>query len=85
LAAGLGVSPYYLSRWFLKHTGFPVAAYVNLVRVHAARYLLEHSNEKLDTIAAAVGFHDASHLSREFVELIGCRPGEHRAGRAERV
>jgi transcriptional regulator GlxA family with amidase domain len=33
---------------------------------------------KLDAVAIAVGFHDASHLSRAFVKVLGHRPGQHR-------
>lgn len=78
LARGAGVSTYYLSRWFLERTGMPLSTYVKLVRVQAARHLLQHTLEKIDAIAAAVGFHDASHLSRAFVKVTGRRPGQDR-------
>lgn len=80
LATRLGVSPWHLSRRFHKGAGLALSGYVTLVRFHAARYLLQHTGDKLETIATSVGFHDASHLSRVFVSLTGRRPGEHRNG-----
>ena len=53
------------------------------VRVHAARYLLEHTGAKLDAVAWQVGFHDASHLSRAFVRVTGRRPGQYRLSPAD--
>ncbi len=45
----------------------PVAAGCALVcRVEAAKWLLFEGGEKLETVAARVGLHDASHLSRLF-------------------
>jgi AraC-like DNA-binding protein/CheY-like chemotaxis protein len=75
LADRLGVSPYYLSRLFHRHVGVSLASYLTRVRVHAARQLLEQNGTKLDAVALAVGFHDASHLSRAFVRVLGHRPG----------
>lgn len=80
LADRLGVSPYYLSRCFHQRVGVSLTSYLTRVRVHAARQFLEQNSMKLDTIALAVGFHDASHLSRAFVRVLGHRPGQHRSG-----
>ena len=52
--------------------------YVNRVRVEAARQLLLETADKIDTVAARVGFHDAPHLSRWFVKCFGQRPGDFR-------
>ena len=80
LADRLGVSPYYLSRCFHRSVGISLASYLTRVRVHAGRELLEQHGTKLDAVALAVGFHDASHLSRAFVSVLGHRPGPHRSG-----
>jgi transcriptional regulator GlxA family with amidase domain len=53
-----------------------VKTYVNRVRIEAARRLLLDTSEKIDTVAALVGFHDASHLSRLFLKYAGRRPGD---------
>jgi len=74
----LGKSPYYLSRLFRSETGMTLKTYVNRVRVEAARQLLLETSEKIETVATLVGFHDASHLSRQFLKHSGRRPGDFR-------
>ena len=71
-------SPYYLSRLFRSETGMTLKTYVNRVRVEAARQLLLETTEKIETVASLVGFHDASHLSRQFLKFSGRRPGDFR-------
>jgi YesN/AraC family two-component response regulator len=78
LGRRLEKSPYYLSRLFRSETGMTLKAYVNRVRVEAARQLLLETSEKIETVASLVGFHDASHLSRQFLKLSGRRPGDYR-------
>ena len=48
------------------------------LRVEAGQWLLIEAGEKLETVAARVGLHDASHLSRLFVWYAGIRPGAYR-------
>ena len=78
LGRRLEKSPYYLSRLFRSETGMTLKAYVNRVRVEAARQLLLETTEKIETVASLVGFHDASHLSRQFLKHSGRRPGDYR-------
>ena len=77
----LGISPYYLSRQLRVHAGLTLNAYLELVRVYATRCLLEHRDTKVEALAAAVGFHDASHLSDAFHDVTGQRPGQYRLRR----
>jgi transcriptional regulator GlxA family with amidase domain len=81
VAARLGLSPSHLSRRFREAAGRSLTLYLTLVRVHAARHLIEHTDATLETVAARVGFHDASHLSRAMVRWTGRRPGEYRPAR----
>ena len=81
VAARLGLSPSHLSRRFREGAGRSLTLYLTLVRVHGARHLLEHTDANLETVAARVGFHDASHLSRAMVKWTGRRPGECRPAR----
>jgi len=76
----LGVSPRHLARSFMKHSGMSIGTYLGTVRVHTAALLLRHTDTKMDAVASAVGFHDASHLSRAFVRFTGRRPGHFRVG-----
>jgi AraC-like DNA-binding protein/DNA-binding NarL/FixJ family response regulator len=78
LGQALEKSPYYLSRLFRAETGMTLKVYVNRVRVEAARRLLLETSEKIETVAALAGFHDASHLSRQFLKHSGRRPGDYR-------
>jgi DNA-binding response OmpR family regulator len=81
LGRTLETSPYYLSRLFHAETGVTLKTYVSRVRVEAARRLLVETSEKIDAVAASVGFHDGSHLSRQFLRYSGRRPGDVRRAR----
>ena len=83
LGRALGQSPYYLSRLFRSETGVGLNAYVTRVRIEAARHLLLETGDKIKTVAARVGLHDASHLSRLFLKYSGHRPGSFRRSRGE--
>ena len=78
LGRALGMSPYYLSRLFRTETGTTLKAYLNRVRIEAARQLLLNTKDKIETVATRVGFHDGSHLSRLFLRYSGRRPGDFR-------
>jgi transcriptional regulator GlxA family with amidase domain len=78
MADQLGLHPYYLSRWFRRQAGVALTSYLIRVRLHAARHLLEQGDTKMDHLAPEVGFYDASHLSRSFLEVFGRRPGQRR-------
>ena len=82
LGRHLGKSPYYLSRLFRIETGMTLKRYVHRVKIEAARQLLIATTDKIETVAARVGLHDASHLSRIFLKYSGMRPGDFR--RAQR-
>src|SRR5262245_31083812 len=82
LSGALGTSPYYVSRLFHAEMGQTLKTYVNRVRVEAARRLLVETRGKIDAIAFDVGCHDASHLSRLFVQYLGRRPGDLRRARS---
>lgn len=79
-ASRLGLSPDYLPRWFRSQVGVALHSYLIRVRVHAARHLHEQDGMKIDRLASAVGFSDASHLSRRFKDVFGHRPGQRRLG-----
>lgn len=73
----LGITSRQLARAFMSQVGRSIGAYLGLFRVHKAS-LLQRTEAKIDDIANAVGFHDASHLSRAFLRATGRRPGEFR-------
>ena len=78
IADAIHVSPSHLAHRFRLETGMPVKAYLTRVRVEMARRMLMETDAKLESIASAVGFCDAPHLSRVFVQYTRRRPGEYR-------
>jgi DNA-binding response OmpR family regulator/AraC-like DNA-binding protein len=78
LARVVGGSPDHLSACFREETGHHLKAYMTGLRIEAAKWLLLEAGEKVETVAARVGLHDASHLSRLFVRYAGTRPGAYR-------
>ena len=78
IARAIHVSPSHLANRFRSETGMTVKEYVTRVRVEMARRMLLETDAKLESIADAVGFCDAPHLSRVFVQYTRQRPGEYR-------
>jgi YesN/AraC family two-component response regulator len=80
LARAIGGAPDYLSACFREETGLSLKTYTTALRIEAAKWLLLEAGEKIEAVAARVGLHDASHLSRLFVRYAGARPGAYRRG-----
>lgn len=78
IADAIHVSPSHLAHRFRLETGMSVKEYVTRVRVEMARRMLLETDTKLESIASAVGFCDAPHLSRVFVQYTRRRPGDYR-------
>ncbi len=78
LSHALGASTDHLSALFREEVGLPLKVYITELRVEAAKWLLLEAGEKLETVAARVGLHDASHLSKLFKQHAGIRPGAYR-------
>ena len=77
----LGMAPYYLSARFRHELGSPLKTYLQTLRIEIAKMLLVETTDSIAAVAAQVGLHDASHLSRIFVAQVGCRPGVYRGRR----
>lgn len=78
LATLAGLSPYHLSRSFKKAYGLPPHAYQVQSRLRQAKKLLRAGSSIADA-AIASGFHDQSHLHRNFRRSLGITPGQYRA------
>ena len=78
LARVAGVSGSHLAHLFHAETGMTVRRYLTRVRVEVAKDLLGRTDEKLATVAAHVGFFDASHLARVFRKSTGRSPRAYR-------
>jgi len=78
IGRAVAASPYYLSTLFRGETGMTLRVYINELRVEVAKWLLLETSDKVEAVAARVGLHDASHLSRLFLKYTGDRPGTFR-------
>jgi AraC family transcriptional regulator len=76
IAKAADMTPFHLSRVFKKTMGMSPHHYLVEVRVHSARALLSSGGERpsLAEVAAAVGFADQSHLTRQFKRILGTTP-----------
>lgn len=79
LAAGLYVTPNYLSRLFKKITGEGCNEYIIRKRIEKAKSLLETTNLKAGEIATLVGYHDMNYFSLAFKKHTGQSPTKYRS------
>ncbi|MFI9820393.1 GlxA family transcriptional regulator [Streptomyces sp. NPDC052013] len=79
LAAHAGLSPRHLQRRFTAELGVPPAAFVEQVRVEAARRALTEGDEPLEAVARRCGFGTAETLRRTFHRRIGVAPSDYRS------
>jgi len=78
LAEAIGISSSHLTHLFRAKIRMTVREYLAKVRVEVTKRRLLETHENLESISEAVGFSDASHLSRVFRKYAGRRPGEYR-------
>jgi AraC family transcriptional regulator len=76
IARAADMSTFYLTRVFKRTMGMSPHQYLVEVRVHSARALLSSGGDRpsLAEVAAAVGFADQSHLTRQFKRILGTTP-----------
>jgi transcriptional regulator GlxA family with amidase domain len=79
LARRAAMSPRHFARVFAAEVGTTPAAWVEQVRLEAARGALEDSERSVKQIAAACGFSSASAMHRVFVRRLGVAPTAYRA------
>ncbi len=78
LAAQAGISPRHFARLFSAEVGETPAAWVEALRISAARTLLEEDGDAPKQVAAKVGFANADTLRRAFMKHVGITPAEYR-------
>lgn len=79
LAARARVSAEHLRRLCLRELGRTPMEHVTYVRVQRAQELLENSDDKIDVIAAQVGYHSGVVFARAFARCVGMTPTDYRA------
>jgi transcriptional regulator GlxA family with amidase domain len=78
LARRVGMSARNFARVFRAETGTTPAAYIEGLRIEAARRLLETTDLTIGAIAAAVGLHRPETLHRAFRRRVGTTPNRYR-------
>lgn len=78
LAEEVGLSSRQLSRRFQASLGMTPSRYFRSLRVRYGAWRLVHSTAPVSTIAAEVGFVDASHFQREFAKQYQMTPAKYR-------
>ncbi|QUI24031.1 response regulator [Vallitalea pronyensis] len=64
----------YLSHLFKQEVGESFVDYLKHIRIDKAKYLLEHTNESINSVASQVGFYDRRYFSKIFKKLEGINP-----------
>ena len=80
LARQCHYSPEQLRRLCLRELGRSPMQHLTYMRMQRAQELLESSNDKLEVVAASVGYESAIVFSRAFKRWIGRSPSEYRRG-----
>lgn len=78
LAERMAMSSRNFARLFLSETGITPAKFVEMVRIDAARNLLELTKFHIDNIADSSGFNDSENMRRAFMRQLGVNPSDYR-------
>ena len=75
----IGLSVGAFSRFFIARVGLSFPAYLNELRIGRACRLLMETNQGVNEIATACGYHHTSHFNREFLARKSMTPSAWRA------
>lgn len=78
LARQAGLSTAQFTRRFRDRTGLPPARYALLARIERASRLLAETPMTITQIAAALGYRDTAHFTRQYRQVTSSTPGDHR-------
>ncbi|MFD5316420.1 substrate-binding domain-containing protein [Streptomyces sp. NPDC127098] len=78
IAQAAGVSEDHLGRLFHRELGLTLWEYLTRLRIERAKERLQRSDDNVQTVARAVGFHDRAYFSRVFRRLTGVAPHAYR-------
>ncbi|ONK12946.1 substrate-binding domain-containing protein [Streptomyces sp. MP131-18] len=78
IAQAAGVSEDHLGRLFHREIGVTLWEYLTRLRIRQAKERLQRSDDSVQTVARAVGFHDRAYFSRVFRRLTGVAPHAYR-------
>ena len=78
LAQRVGMGPRNFIRRFKAATGHVPGAYIQTLRVSAAKELLEHGTSSIQTVSSKIGYEDIGFFRNLFKRHTGMTPGEYR-------
>lgn len=78
LSRQLGYSKYYITKRFQTETGISILSYIQQKKISHAIELLTHGNQKIESIAAQMGFSSPAYFSRVFKKVTGQSPHQYR-------
>lgn len=78
LAKQIHFSPEYLSRYFKKHMGQTLTAYIMELRMQKAKELLSHTSYSITEISYLCGYSSSSNFRKYFSQMFGISPSEYR-------
>jgi transcriptional regulator GlxA family with amidase domain len=78
LAQRVGMGPRNFIRRFKAATGRVPGAYIQTLRVSAAKELLEHGSSCIQTVSSKIGYEDIGFFRNLFKRHTGMTPGEYR-------
>ena len=76
----LDMSPNYLGRMFVEHTGVKLIDYISSLRLELACELLKNTKKSVKEIAEAAGYGDPNYFIRLFRKKMQMKPLEYRYG-----
>lgn len=78
IANQVGISRYYMTHLFKKHTGISICEYRSELKITRAKQMLLKDDLKITDIAYSCGFSSASYFTKRFVQSEGITPNEYR-------
>lgn len=78
VAQAVDLNPAYLGQMFKQETGEYLSDYINRIRIHKAKELLEGTNMKVYEVAQAVGLTDYRYFCKMFKKWIGHTPTQYK-------
>lgn len=73
-----GMAERSFKRRFAQATGMAPLEYVHAIRMEAAKYLLENTEQAVEAIAHEIGYQDTSFFGRLFRRKVGMTPAQYR-------
>ena len=74
VAAGIGYSTAYLSRYFKRITGKNIKEFIDYVKTNEAELILQYEDIAIKELSSMLGFRNSSNFSRTFKRLKGYTP-----------